>query len=142
MPIPLILAAPAIGASVIAIGGAWYYANEAGDDWKETTQEYAEDLLDQGYDFLGDIGEEIGEGLEVIGEALGGLGSDIGNSLLGLIRYLGIAVIEGMEDTYQYIAGKVGGKKVQITSSVTILGIMMFTAFYIFARLPSGGDSE
>jgi len=91
---------------------------------------------------LENLGEGVLEGLEYLGGEIGDLGSDIGNSLLGLIRYLGVAVIESMEDTYQYVAGKVGGKKVQITSSVTILGILMFTAFYIFARLPSGGDSE
>lgn len=114
------------------------YIDEKGDEIIETVGNYIDDLETVLLAVAGGIGEGLGE----IGEALGDLGSDIGNSLLGLIRYLGIAVIEGMEDTYAYIAGKVGGKKVQITSSVTILAIVMFTAFYIFARLPSGGDSE
>ena len=126
---------------IVVISGVYYAVTNAGDLLEQTEEEVLA-LIASGIQVIGDLGEDIGEGLEDIGEALGELGSDIGSSVLGLIRYLGIAVVEGMEDTYAYIAGKVGGKKVQITSSVTILGIFMFTAFYILARLPSGGDSE
>ena len=84
--------------------------------------------------------QTVGDGFGELADALGELGADIGSGILGIIRYLGVAVIEGMEDTYGYIAGKVGGKKVQVTSSVTVLGIFMFTAFYILNRLPGRGE--
>ena len=82
MPLPLILAAPAIGASVIAIAGVYYYANEAGDEWKETTVEEANNLINSGYTFLGNLGEEIGEGLEAIGAGIADLGEDVGRGTL------------------------------------------------------------
>ncbi len=153
MPIPLIYLA-AVGVATLTTGAVAYYGvNSVTGQVEEITEDAFNEAVDAGITVLGPIAAEIGEGLEDLGEGileglqylgaeLGELGTDIGNSLLSLIRYLGVAVIEGMEDTYQYVAGKVGGKKVQITSSVTILGILMFTAFYIFARLPSGGDSE
>lgn len=100
--------------------------------------------LEEGYQFLQDsldtVIQTVGDGFGELADALGELGADIGSGILGIIRYLGVAVIEGMEDTYGYIAGKVGGKKVQVTSSVTVLGIFMFTAFYILNRLPGRGE--
>ena len=100
--------------------------------------------LEEGYQFLQDsldtVIQTVGDGFGDLADALGELGADIGSGILGIIRYLGVAVIEGMEDTYGYIAGKVGGKKVQVTSSVTVLGIFMFTAFYILNRLPGRGE--
>ena len=153
MPIPLIYLA-AVGTATIVTGAIAYYGvDSVTGQVEEITEDAFNEAVDAGVNVIGPIAAEIGEGLEdladgilagltVLGTELGELGGDIGDSLLGLVRYLGIAVIEGMEDTYAYIAGKVGGKKVQITSSVTILAIVMFTAFYIFARLPSGGDSE
>ena len=101
----------------------------------DNMKDWAEEQGDQ-------IVDTIVEGAGDIADAISGFGSDLGSGLLSLVRGAGIAVIEGMEDVYGYIAVKVGGKKVQITSSVTILGIIMFTTFYILRRLPSGeGDS-
>jgi len=135
MPIPLILAAPAIGASVIAIGGAWYYANEAGDNWKETTVEEAQNLVNQGYQFLGDIGEDIGEGLEAIGAGIAGLAGSAGNSLLDFIRGLGIAVLQGASDTVNYIIAETKEFRVPVAQTITSLLIWFGAAMVVYRMI-------
>ena len=89
---------------------------------------------------LDTIVETVTTGFEEIAAALTGFGSDIGSGLLDLIRSAGVAVIEAVSDTYDYTANKVGDKKVQLVSSLTVLIIAGFTASYILARLPSSNS--
>ena len=135
MPLPLILAAPAIGASVIAIAGAYYYANEAGDEWKETTVEEANNLINSGYTFLGNLGEDIGEGLEAIGAGIADLGEDVGRGTLRVIKGAGIAVIEGAEDVFDYTYNKIAPHRVEAVSVLTAMLVYTTTAVIIFKKI-------
>ena len=135
IPLPLILAAPAIGASVIAIAGVYYYANEAGDEWKETTVEEANNLINSGYTFLGNLGEDIGEGLEAIGAGIADLGEDVGRGTLRVIKGAGIAVIEGAEDVFDYTYNKIAPHRVEAISVLTAMLVYTTTAVIIFKKI-------
>ena len=134
MPIPLLLA-PAIGASVVIVGGAYYYATGVGDDWKETTKENAEQLVENGYDFLGQVGEGIGTGLEAIGEGLGELGEDIGAGALVVIRGAGRAIIDSGENMFEYIAEKVSPHRVEAVTAITAMLFYGATAVIVFKKI-------
>ncbi|MHA2219850.1 MAG: hypothetical protein ACXACY_28470 [Candidatus Hodarchaeales archaeon] len=135
MPLPLILAGPAIGASVIAIAGVYYYANEAGDEWKETTVEEANNLIDSGYTFLGNLGEDIGEGLETIGAGIANFGEDLGAGTLEVIRGAGLAVISAGESMFDYTYSKVSPHRVEAVTALTALTIYLTTAVIVFKKI-------
>ena len=132
---PAFLLYPAIGAGVVLVGGVYYYATGVGDDWKETTKENAEQLVDEGYDFLGEVGDSIGAGLETIGEGLGDLGEDIGAGALVVIRGAGRAIIDSGENMFDYIAEKVSPHRVEAVTAITALLFYGATAVIVFKKI-------
>jgi len=98
-----------------------------------------EGAVDEAQTFLEETGDEIVETIEVatkaLADAIVATASAIGSGLLDLIKGAGIAVMEGVENVYDYTAEKIGGKKVQLVSYLTMIAIMGFTANYIIQRI-------
>ena len=95
--------------------------------------------VEEAQTWLEDTGDEIVETIEVatkaLADAIVATASAIGSGLLDLIKGAGIATMQGVEAVYDYTAEKIGDKKVQLVSYLTMMAIMGFTANYIIQRI-------
>ena len=111
-------------------GGKWL-AKEANGQITEIAADTAADLIAAGVPYLEAIGEALGEIGEDIGEAIG----ELGDITLSVIKGSGIALVEGMSDTYDYVAGQVSPYRVEAVAVVWSMVIYGLTISTVLKRI-------
>lgn len=85
---------------------------------------------------LEQIGEEaadaLGGAVEVAVEELGDLVGNVGNSLLDFIKGFGIAVLEGAQDTVDYMVDTAKPYRVPVAQTITSLAIWFAASLVIY----------
>ena len=92
------------------------------------------------------IGTEIGiaikEGLEELGEdlleGLKSVGTTLANQTLQVIEYAGVAVVDGVDNTYDYIRDKLRGKEPDIIAAVTVGVLSVLAGVYLWNTAKRG----
>lgn len=82
-------------------------------------------------DALGDLGEDILEGLKSVG-------SSLGNATLQVVEYAGPALVDGIENTYDYIRGKLRGREPDIIAAITVGALAVLAGVYLFNAAKRG----
>ena len=116
--------------AVYYYGGKWV-AKEADGKISEIAADTAADLIAAGVPYLEAIGEALGEIGEDIGEAIG----ELGDITLAVIKGSGIALVEGMSDTYDYVAGQVSPYRVEAVAVVWSMLIYGLTISTVLKRI-------
>ena len=102
-----------------------------------------------GYVIAADAGEDLGEilpdeldalndALDDAGIALRDFATDIGNATLGVLREGGVAFVDGVENTYDYIRDKLRGKEPDIIAAVTVGALTVLAGVYLFNAAKRG----
>ena len=129
MPVPVIVYV--IG-SAVATGAVAAYAVKNSDGVvSEVTEDVANDLIDKGVPVLRAIGEDVAD-------ALGSIGSNLGNATIQVIEYAGPALVDGIENTYDYIRGKLRGREPDIIAAITVGALSVMAAVYLFNSAKRG----
>jgi len=84
---------------------------------------------------LGEIGEDIGEAISDLGDITGEAISELGGITLAVIKGSGIALVEGMSDTYDYVAGQVSPYRVEAVAVVWSMLIYGLTISTVLKRI-------
>ena len=116
--------------AVYYYGGKWV-AKEADGKISEIAADTAADLIAAGVPLLEALGEVLGEIGEDIGEAIG----ELGDITLAVIKGSGIALVEGMSDTYDYVARQVSPYRVEAVAVVWSMLIYGLTISTILKRI-------
>lgn len=118
--------------SGIATGAAAAYAVKNSDGViSEVTEDVANDLIEDGVPVLRAIGSDIAD-------ALGSIGADLGNATIQVIEYAGPALVDGIENTYDYIRGKLRGREPDIIAAVTVGALVVMAGVYLFNSAKRG----
>lgn len=117
----LITVAPA--AYIAYEGGKWTYnklKEGAVDEITEITEETAKEIWENAAPYIAEIGEAI---------------SELGGITLAVIKGSGIALVEGMSDTYDYVAGQVSPYRVEAVAVVWSMLIYGLTISTVLKRI-------
>ena len=129
MPVPVLVYV--IG-SAVATGAVAAYAVKNSDGvFSEVTEDVANDLIDAGVPVLRTVGEDVAD-------ALGSIGSNLGNATIQVIEYAGPALVDGIENTYDYIRGKLRGREPNIIAAVTVGALTVLAGVYLFNAAKRG----
>ena len=134
---------------IAGIGGGVYFFKNESDEIQQVAKDVADKALEEGAQLvettwatigpllskfgegLGDLGQYLGEGLEDLGEDIFNASQQIGNQTLEVIRGAIPAVIDGIDDGYDYIRQKLRGKEPLIISGLTVGLLTVLGAFYL-----------
>jgi len=117
-------------------GGQWAVQQiEDGPDAAivEISGAVAEDMYDEALPYMQAIASGLGELGEDIGEAIG----ELGDVTLSVIKGAGIALVDGMSDTYGYVSRQVAPYRVEAVAVVWSMLIYGLTISTIFNRIRS-----
>lgn len=124
MPLPAILV-------VVGSAAAGYYLRNSDGAITEITEDIATDLADSGVEVIEGTIEELLPILQGIGSGIAqGLGT-LGNQTLDVIRGAIPAVIDGIDDGYDYIRNKIRGNEPTIIASITVGMLTILTGVYL-----------
>ena len=70
--------------------------------------------------------------LDKFGDAVGDAASAIGNATIQVAKFIGPAIVDGIENTYDYIRGKLRGKEPDIIAAVTVGALTVLAGVYLF----------
>ena len=129
MPVPVLVYV--IGSGVATGAAAAYAVKYAGGEIKQVAEQEAKDLIDAGIPVLRAIGSDIAD-------ALGSIGSNLGNATIQVIEYAGPALVDGIENTYDYIRGKLRGREPDIIAAVTVGALVVMAGVYLFNSAKRG----
>lgn len=105
--------------------GKWFQ-EQADGQVTEISKDVAAAAIEAGAPYIDAIAAGLGEIGEDIGEAI----SELGGITLAVIKGSGIALVEGMSDTYDYVAGQVSPYRVEAVAvvwSILIYGLTIST---------------
>ena len=105
MPIPLV-----VYAAVTVGGGLLWYAKYPDGVVSEITEDAANDLIEAGVP----LAQAIGEGV------------------LDVIRQLGGAVIEGIDNTYDEVRNKLRGREPEVVSAIVVAALSIGTVLFLY----------
>lgn len=113
---------------VVAVA-LWYYGGKwivkkADGQIEEVTQDAANALIQAGTPVVDAITEGLSEAV-----------SELGDVTLGLIKGAGIALVEGVGDTYDYVSDKLAPHRVDAVAITWSLIIYSLTAYTIMNRV-------
>tara|TARA_R100000329_G_scaffold127428_1_gene106134 strand:- start:615 stop:1094 length:480 start_codon:yes stop_codon:yes gene_type:complete len=111
----------------------------AGTEDARTGQEVLiESTADQTADALGitDLNPETL--LNKFGDVLGDAASAIGNATIQVAKFIGPAIVDGVENTYDYIRGKLRGREPDIIAAVTVGALTVLAGVYLFNAAKRG----
>ena len=120
-----------IGSGIATGAAAAYAVKYSGGEIKEVAENEAKDLIDAGIPVLRAIGEDVAD-------ALGSIGSNLGNATIQVIEYAGPALVDGIENTYDYIRGKLRGREPDIIAAITVGALAVMAAVYLFNSAKRG----
>lgn len=128
-------------AVIYRIGQNYYGADEEGLVEKIAT-DAAEALIEAGTPYvntlatgLGEIGDDIREGLETLGEGIIDVGQGIGSATLDVIENAGVSLIVAAGKTKKYIVDEIGDRRVTFVKQFTMLIIVLMTTVFIYNSL-------
>lgn len=140
----LIVVAPGV------VAGNWVVNRVYGDG---TTDQLYEGLLPDAENFATNAAKDLGAMVLTIateiGSALGDLGDDIlkglqsvggsiGNATLDVARNIGPAIVDGVENTYDFVRAKLRGKEPDIIAAITVGFLTVLTGVYLFNAAKRG----
>ena len=113
---------------VVAVA-LWYYggkwiAKKADGQVQEITEDTANALIQAGTPVVDAITEGLSEAV-----------SELGDVTLGLIKGAGIALVEGVGDTYDYVSDRLAPHRVDAVAITWSLIIYSLTAYTIMNRV-------
>lgn len=116
---------------VVGSAAAGYYLRNSDGAITEITEDIATDLADSGVEVIEGTIEELLPILQGIGSGIAqGLGT-LGNQTLDVIRGAIPAVIDGIDDGYDYIRNKIRGNEPTIIASITVGMLTILTGVYL-----------
>ena len=110
--------------------GKWFQ-EQADGQVTEISKDVAAAAIEAGAPYIDAIAAGLGEIGEDIGEAI----SELGGITLAVIKGSGIALVEGMSDTYDYVAGQVSPYRVEAVAVVWSMLIYGLTISTILKRI-------
>ncbi len=111
----------------------------AGTPEAQTGQEVLiESTADQTADALGVPDLNPDTLLNKFGDVLGDAASAIGNATIQVAKFIGPAIVDGVENTYDYIRGKLRGREPDIIAAVTVGALTVLTGVYLFNAAKRG----
>ena len=110
--------------------GKWFQ-EQADGQVTEIAADAAAAAIKAGAPYVEALGEALGEIGEDIGEAIG----ELGDITLAVIKGSGIALVEGMSDTYDYVAGQVSPYRVEAVAVVWSMLIYGLTISTVLKRI-------
>ena len=76
--------------------------------------------------------------LNKFGDVLGDFASGIGNATIQVAKFIGPAIVDGVENTYDYIRDKLRGKEPDIIAAVTVGALTVLAGVYLFNAAKRG----
>jgi len=119
-----------IWVAVYYYGGKWV-AEEADGQLTDVGKEAADALIEAGVPYV----DAVEAGLAEIGEDIGEAISELGGITLAVIKGSGIALVEGMSDTYDYVANQVSPYRVEAVAVVWSMLIYGLTISTVLKRI-------
>ena len=116
--------------AVYYYGGKWV-AEQADGQLTDVSKEAANALVETGVPYV----DAVEAGLAEIGEDIGEAISELGGITLAVIKGSGIALVEGMSDTYDYVAGQVSPYRVGAVAVVWSMLIYGLTISTVLKRI-------
>ena len=119
--------------AVTTAGGATVlYLAKRDDGVVETVaKEVYDELEEQGVPILESLINEIGSGLASIG-------SKLGNATLEVLEFAGPKIVDGIDNTYDYIREKIRGSEPAIIEAMTFGFLAVLTVVYIWNTAKKG----
>ena len=86
------------------------------------------------------VAEDVFDGLksgvisiaQALGDIFSDLGSEIANATLDILKGGGIAIVDGIDNTYDYIREKLRGKEPDIIAAITVGFLSILTVRYLY----------
>ncbi len=88
-------------------------------------QDVAEDVFDKAVNGLITVAE-------IMADVFGQIASGIYNASIDIVKNVGPAVVDGVENTYDYVRGKLRGKEPDIIAAVTVGLLTILTGVYLY----------
>lgn len=111
----------------------------AGTPEAQTGQEVLiEATTDQTADALGVPDLNPDTLLDKFGDVLGDALSAIGNATIQVAKFIGPAIVDGVENTYDYIRGKLRGREPDIIAAITVGALTVLAGIYLFNSAKRG----
>ena len=110
--------------------GKWFQ-EQADGKVTEISKDLAAAAIEAGAPYVDALAAGLGEIGEDIGEAI----SELGGITLAVIKGSGIALVEGMSDTYDYVAGQVSPYRVEAVAVVWSMLIYGLTISTVLKRI-------
>ena len=76
--------------------------------------------------------------LNKFGDVLEDAASAIGNATIQVAKFIGPAIVDGVENTYDYIRGKLRGSEPDIIAAITVGALTVLAAVYLFNSAKRG----
>jgi hypothetical protein len=111
-------------------GGKWI-AEQADGKLTDVGEDAANALIEAGIPYV----DAVEAGLAEIGEDIGEAISELGGITLAVIKGSGIALVEGMSDTYDYVARQVSPYRVEAVAVVWSMLIYGLTISTVLKRI-------
>ena len=119
-----------IWVAVYYYGGKWV-GEEADGQLTDVGKEAADALIEAGVPYV----DAVEAGLAEIGEDIGEAISELGGITLAVIKGSVISLVEGMSDTYDYVAGQVSPYRVDAVAVVWSMLIYGLTIRTVLKRI-------
>jgi len=94
-------------------------------------QDVAEDVFDKAVNGLITVAE-------IMADVFGQIASGIYNASIDIVKNVGPAVVDGVENTYDYVRGKLRGKEPDIIAAVTVGLLTILTGVYLYNAAKRG----
>ena len=146
-----------VAAVATAAGGIFYLGKNADGGFEQISQDVYDQALEQGVPILESIAEEIKAGLIALGGSVGAalesglvdladaleelgpeilqcleqVGASIANATLQVLEFAGPRIIDGLDNTYDYIRTKLRGKEPQVITALTGGLLTVLTGTYL-----------
>ena len=118
------------------------YAVVKKDDAGNIIDTLFEGPLEDAQAFAASAAATLGLALEELGadilEGLKSVGSNLGNATLQVVEYAGPALVDGIENTYDYIRGKLQGREPDIIAAITVGALAVLAGVYLFNAAKRG----
>jgi len=136
MVAPIVLGGVAYVGILAVVGtvgpAAYAYLGKREDGMIDSLSEAAYNKLqEEGLPILESIIDELGSGLASIG-------SNLGNATLEVIEFAGPRIVDGVDNTYDYIRDKIRGYEPAIIEAITFGFLTVLTVVYIWNSAKRG----
>tara|TARA_R100001244_G_scaffold12408_2_gene14362 strand:+ start:154 stop:528 length:375 start_codon:yes stop_codon:yes gene_type:complete len=123
------------------MGATWHYVTRTlpgigvvltvYDAYGNEIDEVIEDTADKAFEKAKDLAEAAGASLEAAGRA-------IANATLDVVRGLGSAIIEGLDNAFDAVGEKLSGKEPAVIAGLTTATIGLLTVILLFHTAKKG----